>query len=234
MASSALNLLAVGIFALALLGTFGPALGISPVVPAATVGAVLAAATADTLAWQGRGALLLRDGLTRLSPQHRERVVRHEAGHFLVAYFLGIPITGYTLSAWEALRRQYPGVGGVAFDTASLDAGLADGREVRLLLDRFCAVWMAGQAAERKVYGDARGGGDDRARIRAALGDAGCSAQACQRKERWATLRASELLEQYWRAYEVLVAAMAQRAPVEECCRAIQAHCPGASERVGS
>ena len=40
-----------------------------------------------------------------LSAKYRSRVALHEAGHFLVAYLVGIPPKGYTLSGVDALKR---------------------------------------------------------------------------------------------------------------------------------
>jgi hypothetical protein len=94
--------------------------------------------------------------------------VRHEAGHFLVAYFLGIPITGYTLTAWEAFKQGQPGLGGVTLIQKLPTDALAVG-EMRLTLERFCTVWMAGIAAETIVYGSAEGGVEDRQKLKEAL-----------------------------------------------------------------
>jgi hypothetical protein len=40
-----------------------------------------------------------------VSAEYRQRVCMHEAGHFLVAYLMGVLPKGYTLSAVDALRR---------------------------------------------------------------------------------------------------------------------------------
>jgi membrane-associated protease RseP (regulator of RpoE activity) len=46
------------------------------------------------------------DSLGRLlNSQYRERVALHEAGHFLVAYLVGVLPRAYTLSAWDAFTR---------------------------------------------------------------------------------------------------------------------------------
>lgn len=50
-----------------------------------------------------------------LFPQYREKVIRHEAGHFLLAYLLGCPIQGFFLSAWDANRVGIRGQAGTVF-----------------------------------------------------------------------------------------------------------------------
>jgi hypothetical protein len=217
MQQTALNLLAIGIFLMTLSCLLSPILNFSPAIPAGATLAILGLATFDTLGWQGKGMTLFLDSVARLSPTHRERVVRHEAGHFLTAYFLGIPITGYTLTAWEAFRQGQPGLGGVTFDTQKLEASATFPGERQLILDRFCTVWMAGTAAETLVYGEAEGGTDDRQKLREALKLFGVTSESSSQKEAWASLQAQTLLEKYRQGYEQLVEAMQARQPVTEC-----------------
>uniref|UniRef100_A0A1D1YSN9 ATP-dependent helicase/nuclease subunit A n=1 Tax=Anthurium amnicola TaxID=1678845 RepID=A0A1D1YSN9_9ARAE len=40
------------------------------------------------------------------SQKYHNRVIQHEAGHFLVAYLLGVLPKGYTLTSLEALRKE--------------------------------------------------------------------------------------------------------------------------------
>ncbi len=93
-------------------------------------------------------------------------MVRHEGGHFLVAYLLEIPITGYTLSPWEAFQQGQPGVGGVSICDAELASQIEVGKLSAQLFDRYCAVWMAGGVAETLVYSNAEGGADDLQKLR--------------------------------------------------------------------
>jgi hypothetical protein len=220
MQQTALNLAAIGIFVMTFSTLVGPALHLSPVIPAATTLGILGLATLDTFTWQGKGSTLL---LARFSsPQQRKRIVHHEAGHFLAAWVLGIPITGYTLSAWEAFRQGQSGLGGVQLDTQLLATPASKVTEIPRLLAQFSTVWMAGIAAEKLVYGEAEGGESDRQQLREALQLAGLPANIHSQKERWALLQAKSLLEQNWQAYEPLVEAMEKRVSVEECCRIIQ------------
>lgn len=225
MQQTALNLIAIGVFGMTLSALLGPMFNISPTIPAITTLGILSLATLDSFSFQGKGATLLLDWLAGTRSEHRDRIVRHEAGHFLVAYFLGIPITGYTLTAWEAFRQKQPGFGGVTFDSQALSPDTFNVGEIRLTLERFCTVWMAGIAAETLVYGSAQGGTEDRQKLREALTSLGRPASETSLKERWATLQAQTMIQEHWAAYEALVAAMEQRLSVTDCCLVIQQHC---------
>ncbi|MBD2013081.1 ATP-dependent Zn protease [Microcoleus sp. FACHB-53] len=224
MEQTALNLIAIGVFGMTLSALLGPMFNISPVIPAVTTLGVLSLATLDSFNFQGKGATLLLDWLAGTRSQHRDRILRHEAGHFLVAYLLGIPITGYTLTAWEAFKQGQPGLGGVMFNTDALSPDVLDVRQLQWTLDRFCKVWMAGIAAETLVYGSAEGGGEDRQKLRETLTLLGRQGSEFQLKERLAMRQAQTLIEEHWESYEALVAAMEQRASIAECYQVIQQH----------
>jgi hypothetical protein len=217
-----LNLIAISVFLMTLSVLLGPLIHLSPVVPAIATASVLGLATLDTFSWQGQGSTLLLDWLASFSPEHRARVLRHEAGHFLVAHQLGIPITGYALNAWEALRQGYPGNGGVRFGDPELESELQQGRLSVQRLDRYCAVWMAGIAAEDLAYGNVEGGRGDRQQLLTILFQLGLSANQCQQKERLALLQAKTILQENQSAFESLLPLMEERAPVEDCIRALE------------
>lgn len=225
MQQTALNLIAIGVFGMTLSALLGPIFNISPTITAVTTLGILSLATLDSFNFQGKGATLLLDWLAGTRSEHRDRIVRHEAGHFLVAYFLGIPITGYTLTAWEAFKQGQPGLGGVTFDSQALSPNALNAGEIRLTLERFCTVWMAGIAAETLVYGNTEGGVEERQKLREALSSIGRPASEALLKERWATLQAQTIIQEHWTAYEALIAAMEQRASVAECSQVIQQHC---------
>jgi hypothetical protein len=205
-----LNLVAALVGAMTFSVLLGPLLHIPQEIPAIAVFCILGLATLDNFSFQGRGTGLVVDWFAQRSPQHRARVIHHEAGHFLVAQRLGIPITGYTLSAWEAMRRGQPGAGGVSF----AEPAIAEGKISAELLDQYCTLWMAGIAAELEVYGAAEGGAEDRQKLWGLVQFLKLNGQ---QKERLALLRAKGLLKENWTAYEALVKAMEQRSPVEEC-----------------
>ncbi|MGD2182333.1 ATP-dependent Zn protease [Lusitaniella coriacea] len=230
MQQTALNILAVSIFLMTLSILLGPLIHLSPTIPAVLTFCVLGIVTVDTLGLKGRGATLLLDGLARFSPEYRDRAVYHEAGHFLVAYLLGIPVKGYTLSAWETLKQGQPGIGGVVVETENLFEGVLSPLELQLLLDRLCTVWMAGIAAEVLRYERAEGGKEDRQQITNALVFFGRSASESPRKQQWGQLKAKTLIEKHRNAYEALVRGMIERKPVPECYRLIQQHVPDTAQ----
>ncbi len=223
MQQTGLNLVAIAIFSLTLSCLLSPMLNISPFIPAGATFGILGLVTIDTLSLNNRGVTLLLDLFA--SDQQRQRIIHHEAGHFLTAYFLGIPITGYTLTAWEAMKEGRYGRGGVIFDTQELTEKSFKLQEMRLTLDRLSTVWMAGIAAEKLVYDTAEGGEEDRQQLRMALNLAGLSPQSYSQKERWAQLQATNLIKRHQTAYEALVIAMKEKKSVTECCRVIQENC---------
>ncbi|MBD2494201.1 ATP-dependent Zn protease [Nostoc sp. FACHB-280] len=221
MSQTALNLVAISVFLMTFSVLLGPLINLSPTVPALATFTILGIATLDSFSLQGKGGTILLDWIAGFSSEHRDRIIHHEAGHFLVASVLGIPVTGYTLSAWEAWRQGQPGQGGVAFNDAELAAQLEKGSISAQMLDRYCTMWMAGIAAEALVFERAEGGGDDKAKLAEVLKVVGFSESAFQQKQRFHVLQAKTLLEENWSSYQALVQAMQQRASVEECQSAI-------------
>ncbi|MBD2436054.1 ATP-dependent Zn protease [Nostoc sp. FACHB-110] len=217
MSQTALNLVAISIFLMTFSVLLGPLINLSPTVPALVTFAILGIATLDSFSFQGKGGTIFLDLIAGFSQEHRDRIIHHEAGHFLVADLLGIPVTGYTLSAWEAWKQGQAGQGGVTFNDAELAAQLEKGTISAQMLDRYCTMWMAGIAAEALVYERAEGGGDDKTKLAEVLKIIGFSESAFQQKQRFHILQAKNLLQENWESYQALVQAMQQRASVAEC-----------------
>jgi hypothetical protein len=219
---ASLNLVAITLFSFVMMSLLGPIVHLPPTVPALAIAAVLSFMAIDTFGFQGRFGAIVIDSFARLSPEHRARVIRHEAGHFLVAHLSGIPITGYTLTAWQAFRQGQTGQGGVSFDTQELEQELKQGKLSNQLIDRYCTVWMAGTAAETLVYGNAEGGADDRQKFRTLWFQLKRTDNEGALKEKSAIFQAKSLIQSQREAFEALVAAMEQSASVADCCRAIE------------
>ena len=220
-----LNVIAIAIFVMTISTLLGPILNISPAIPAVATFGIMGLVTIDTLSWNNKGATLFLDLF--VTSEQRQRVTYHEAGHFLTAYFLGIPITEYSLTAWEAFKQGHYGQGGVVFDSeAAISQTLEKKKkELPLILDRLCTVLMAGIAAEKLVYEKAEGGREDCQQLRTVLNVAGLPSSVYSQKERWGQLQATSLLERHQQAFEALVIAMAERKSVAECCQIIQENC---------
>lgn len=220
MSQTAINLLAVIIFVMTCGSILAPALDISPFIPAGLVFAGLSLVTVDRFAFKNLGVTLLIDWVAQFSDEHRERVLQHEAGHFLVAYLLGIPVTGYALTAWEALQQGHNAQGGVRFDDQIIQAQIEEGQLSTLIVERYCQVWMAGGAAEKEAFGDVEGGVDDVMKVRSLLRQLRVPGAQLEIKERTAALQAQQVMERNQDAYEALKQSMMARQPVESCIEA--------------
>jgi len=224
MSQAALNSLAVLIFCVTCSIVLGPFFHLSPLVPALVTLGALGFLTVDAAGFQGQGLTLLLDLVAQRSPHYQARILHHEAGHFLTAHLLNIPITAYTLSAWEAFKHRQAGQGGVTFDCSELE-----GNQSVQLVERYCTVWMAGVVAETLVYGTFEGGAGDRRKLKQLWTQL---QQNYQQKEHAAALRARSLLQENWSAYEALVTAMQQRVSVLECQQVIDCHCNATTKPV--
>jgi hypothetical protein len=209
-----LNLVAICVFGMTMSSLVTPLINVPSTIPIAIVAAIIAGTTLDNFFFKSTIATLVVDAIAGTKDAYRQRIVHHEAGHFLVAYLLDIPITGYTLSAWESLRQGRSAQGGVTFAPPQSDISSR-------LLAQYCTVWMAGIAAEKLVYDRSEGGGEDRQKLRGVLFVAGKQQQEITRQENAATLQAKTLIQTNWDAYQALVTAMGDRMPVTECCQQI-------------
>ncbi|MDJ0601737.1 MAG: hypothetical protein QNJ37_23190 [Crocosphaera sp.] len=220
MEQTALNLVAIAVFAMTLSALLSPVLNISPFIPAATTFTILGLATVDSFSWGGKGLTLFLDLFT--SAEERQRIIHHEAGHLLAAYCLGIPVTGYTLTAWETFKQgEKAGVGGVQFDFSLL----SDDEKISknpLIIERTFTVLMAGIAAEKMIYEKEEGGDEDKQNLREIMRILDIPSHLYPQKESWALLQAKNLLIRHQTTYEELVKLMEKRASVEDCQQLIQ------------
>lgn len=222
MNQTAINLIAISVFLMTLSSLLGPLINLSPTIPALTIIGFLGIATLDNFSFQGKGGTIVLDWLARLSPTYKERIIHHEAGHFLVAHLLGISVTGYTLSAWEAWRKGQPGQGGVILEDSEIAQQLERGKIGVSMVERYCNIWMAGIAAEMLVFKSAEGGGDDKAKLNQFLTVLGFEERIFEQKQRFHLLQAKNLIQENWESYQSLVDAMRKGVDVEECKKVIR------------
>jgi hypothetical protein len=221
MNQTALNLAAISVFLMTLSALLGPLINLSPTIPAIATFTILGIATFDSFSLQGKGGTIFLDWVSRFSPQYRDRIIHHEAGHFLVAHLLGIPVTGYTLSAWEAWRQGQSGQGSISFEDSELAAQLEQGKISNQTLERYCTILMAGIAAETLVFERVEGGTDDKRKLANVFKILGFSESLCQQKQRFHILQAKTLIQDNWVSYQALAQAIHQRAAIADCQKAI-------------
>lgn len=230
MRDTTLNAIAIVIFGTTMASLLGPLVHLSPAWVAGAAAVGLGVFTLDQLNLQGRIGNLITDALAWFSPEHRQRVIHHEAGHLLAALLLDIPVQDYALTTWDAWRRGLPGQGGVIFGFGESAGQGWD--EVTLppsptpqWLDRYSQVWMAGLAAEQLIYGNALGGDGDVQALRQLWRGLGKSDLDATIKQRWATLQAKTLLETHRETLDTLANAMAERASVATCRSLVEQSC---------
>ena len=221
MNQTAINLIAISVFLMTFSSLLGPLIHLSPTIPALATVTFLGIATLDNFSFQGKGGTIVLDLVARFSPEYKERILHHEAGHFLVAHLLEIPVTGYTLSAWEAWKKGQPGQGGITLEDSELTAQIENGKISAQMLDRYCTIWMAGIAAETLFFNSSEGGNDDKSKLTEVLRVIGFSEAGYQQKQRFHFLQSKTLIQENWDSYQALVAAMRERVSVEECTKVI-------------
>jgi hypothetical protein len=209
-----LNAIALSVFAMTLAILLGPLVHLSPTVTATTTLVMLGVLTVDGFKFQSLGLSLSLDAIAQRFPRYRQRIVHHEAGHFLVAHVLGLPISAYTLSVWDALRQGTP-VGGVQIEIPESP----NAQWWRQHIEAFCAVWVAGAIAEELQYGAPEGAEDDYRRLRQTLTQLNLSIPLYERQ---AQQRARQLLKDHWSDYEALVLAMNNQSTIADCKKCLK------------
>lgn len=217
MQQTSLNVMAIAIFMVTLSVLLGGIFPISPLIPTLATVAMMGFLTVDTLAWQNQGINIFLGFLA--SKEEKERIIHHEAGHFLTAYLLDIPVIGYTLTPWEALKEKQlgRGEGGVIIAEDFLLSKKQNLREFNLFGDRLCIVLMAGIAAENLIYNNNNGGENDRQKLSQVLSSFGLNQNYSYQKEKSFILQATTLIKENKSRYESLITAMKSRKSVTEC-----------------
>lgn len=105
----------------------------------------------------------------RLFPEYRRKIVYHEAGHFLLAYLLGVPVRDCITSAWQARKnKEIKGQAGTVFYDTRVAEELSKQQISRSSINRLSVVIMAGVAAEANEFGRTEGGvADEQSLVRA-------------------------------------------------------------------
>uniref|UniRef100_A0A7S2RM93 Peptidase M41 domain-containing protein n=1 Tax=Eucampia antarctica TaxID=49252 RepID=A0A7S2RM93_9STRA len=145
-----------------------------------------------------------------------DRVVRHEAGHFLCGYLCGLPVKSYSIT-----DLGYPCV---EFHPTS--AGASSGRELSAEeIASLSVIALSGSVAEVLSFENAKGGENDFLELqnifRRSKDFIGSEKQ--QDLTRWGALTAYNLINGNKDRYEKLVEAFKQKKSVAECVAAVEA-----------
>jgi hypothetical protein len=157
------------------------------------------------------------NAFSNVFPDYRERVLRHEAAHFLVGYLLGVPIVGYSLD----LGKEHTDMLENRLERKIVGAQRLSDDEI----DALAVVAMAGVAAEAMAFPEVVGQTADLMDLQRAMNRAAAplAPNTQQNITRWAVWQAAVLLRANPGAYDALREAMARKAPVPECIAAIEA-----------
>lgn len=188
------------------LGAFGPAVGISPAWIVIVVLGGLIALSVDAASWQGMGGHLLAEALPGGQSRLR-RIAVHEAGHVLIAEAENLPVQRVLVGTLACITSGLRSSGATEFTVPdSVKMPLED-------LRRWSRVLQAGIAAEKLVYGKARGGADDRALLGKLWGLSGHDVETAQREQRRARREIEQQLRQQRSSLDERASALMAAAP---------------------
>jgi len=174
------------------------------------------------------GGAIFDQLLQRLVPGLKDKIIRHEAGHFLCAYLLGCPIQGILLNPLQLRNFVSGGQGGTLFTDADFIQEVRSGTLSRRTIDRFAIILMGGIAAEALEFGSADGGQGDESQLIGILQSVRPPWTIGKIKEqaRWAAAQAVLLITEHKACYDALVAKIKEDAPLGECIKSIEEALP--------
>ncbi|KAF5798169.1 putative peptidase M41 [Helianthus annuus] len=181
--------------------------------------------TLDTVAFAGGfGSLVLDTIGHNISQKYHNRVIQHEAGHFLIAYMLGILPKGYTLSSLEAFQREgsLNVQAGTVFVDFEFTEQISQGRVTATMLNKFSCIALAGVATEYLLYGYAEGGLSDVNTLDGLLRSLGFTQKKADSQVRWAVLNTILILRRHEQARTLLAKAMSEGKSVGSCIDVIE------------
>lgn len=154
-----------------------------------------------------------RGGSKEDADAKRERICRHEAGHFLCGYLCGLPVKNYEISSDT-------GVACVEFHTNSATTPKLTSDEIAAL----SVVAMSGTVAEIMSYEKATGGENDLLELQNIFkkSDDFIGAAKQQDLTRWGALTSYSLIKSNKSQYEGLVEAFKSKKSLSECVSIIE------------
>ncbi|XVF57358.1 hypothetical protein PTKIN_Ptkin06aG0198900 [Pterospermum kingtungense] len=181
--------------------------------------------TLDSVSFNGGVGSLVLDTIGHtFSQKYHNRVIQHEAGHFLIAYLVGILPRGYTLTSLEALKKE--GSLNIQAGTAFVDFEFLEevnaGKVSATTLNRFSCIALAGVATEYLLYGYAEGGLADINKLDVLLKGLGFTQKKADSQVRWSVLNTVLLLRRHEASRVKLADAMSRGKSVGSCIGIIE------------
>ncbi|KAK8329134.1 hypothetical protein V6Z12_A11G298600 [Gossypium hirsutum] len=171
--------------------------------------------TLDLVSFNGGiGSLVLDTIGHTFSQKYHNRVIQHEAGHFLIAYLVGILPRGYTLTSLEALKKE--GSLNIQAGTAFVDFEFLEEVNAGKVSATVCV------ATEYLLFGYAEGGLADINKLDGLLKGLGFSQKKADSQVRWAVLNTILLLRRHEAARSKLAEAMSLGKTVGSCIDIIE------------
>ncbi|KAH6803169.1 stress regulated protein [Perilla frutescens var. frutescens] len=181
--------------------------------------------TLDAVSFNGGISFLVLDTLGHtFSQKYHNRVIQHEAGHFLIAYLLGILPKGYTLTSLEALKKEgsFNVQAGTAFVDFKFLEEVSTGKVSASTLNRFSCIALAGVVTEYLLFGAAEGGLADINTLDRLLKSLGFTQKKTDAQVRWAVLNTTLILRRHEKTQAVLAEAMSEGKSVGSCVDMIE------------
>lgn len=172
----------------------------------------------------GIEALLIDTAGRAINHTYARRVALHEAGHFLVAYLLGLLPKGYTLSSLDAYleHRTFNVQAGTTFCDSDFQREISSGKLSSSSLDVYSCVALAGVVSEWLRFGKAEGGLADVQQLDGLMTALQFTQAKADAQVRWAVLNVVFLLRKHSGVQDALANAMMEKKSVGECIMAIE------------
>lgn len=159
-----------------------------------------------------------------LIQKYHNRVIEHEAGHFLIAYLLGVLPKEYTITSLDTLKKK--GSLNVQAGTAFVDFEFVEeinsGKLSAKMLNKFSCIALAGVATEYLLYGYAEGGLADVNKLDGLFKSLGFTQNKADSQVRWSVLNTILLLRRHEKARSKLAEAMSSGISVGSCIQVIE------------
>lgn len=174
----------------------------------------------------------LKQGNVSVVPED-DRILYHEAGHFLLAYLLGVPVTGYQLTGNIGISLS------TEFSSVNIQEKLTESSDNRIIdqvkkddAGKLLVVSFAGIITEKLIYGNIRGGVEDyslalqlvrRSLESSALVKEGVvDIRVVEGYLRWAILQAELLISQNYEVLDTIVSCFRRRDSISAIASAIE------------